>query len=147
VTAQLPTNLQANPRLSQWLRFSREGFVELSPGKVELGQGIVTALAQIAADETLQASGDSLEVVLRDHDGADDERAAAERVPFAGAALTAGDDVAQIVFGCRQLAIMSPLVRAAGEHADREQDEEDDELDDAVHRSALSSRRRPCRKP
>jgi nicotinate dehydrogenase subunit B len=51
VTAQLPTNLQANPRLSQWLRFSREGFVELSPGKVELGQGIVTALAQIAADE------------------------------------------------------------------------------------------------
>ena len=51
MTAQLPTNLQANPRLSQWLRFSREGFVELSPGKVELGQGIVTALAQIAADE------------------------------------------------------------------------------------------------
>ena len=25
--------------------------MELSPGKVELGQGIVTALAQIAADE------------------------------------------------------------------------------------------------
>src|SRR5262249_40360395 len=27
------------------------GFVELSPGKVEIGQGIITALAQIAADE------------------------------------------------------------------------------------------------
>ena len=51
MTAQLPINLKANPRLSQWLRFSNEGFVELSPGKVELGQGIVTALAQIAADE------------------------------------------------------------------------------------------------
>jgi CO/xanthine dehydrogenase Mo-binding subunit len=51
MTAQLPINLKANPRLSQWLRFSRDGFVELSPGKVELGQGIVTALAQIAADE------------------------------------------------------------------------------------------------
>ena len=51
MTAELPVNLKANPRLSRWLRFSREGFVELSPGKVELGQGIVTALAQIAADE------------------------------------------------------------------------------------------------
>jgi len=49
--AQLPINLQANPRLSKWLRFSRDGYVELSAGKVELGQGIVTALAQIAADE------------------------------------------------------------------------------------------------
>jgi CO/xanthine dehydrogenase Mo-binding subunit len=49
--AELPVNLKANPRLSRWLRFSRDGYVELSPGKVELGQGIVTALAQIAADE------------------------------------------------------------------------------------------------
>ncbi len=51
MTAELPVNLKANPRLSRWLRVSRDGFVELSPGKVELGQGIVTALAQIAADE------------------------------------------------------------------------------------------------
>ena len=35
----LPINLKSNPRLSRWLRFDREGFVELSPGKVELGQG------------------------------------------------------------------------------------------------------------
>ncbi|HZT46816.1 MAG TPA: molybdopterin cofactor-binding domain-containing protein, partial [Hyphomicrobiaceae bacterium] len=49
--AELPVNLKANPRLSRWLRFNRDGYVELSPGKVELGQGIVTALAQIAADE------------------------------------------------------------------------------------------------
>jgi nicotinate dehydrogenase subunit B len=49
--AELPINLKANPRLSRWLRFSRDGYVELSAGKVELGQGIVTALAQIAADE------------------------------------------------------------------------------------------------
>ena len=48
---QLPINLKANPRLSRWLRFDAEGFVELSPGKIEIGQGIVTALAQIAADE------------------------------------------------------------------------------------------------
>lgn len=47
----LPVNLAANPRLSAWLKFSRDGHVTLSPGKVEIGQGIVTALAQIAADE------------------------------------------------------------------------------------------------
>jgi nicotinate dehydrogenase subunit B len=51
VAASLPTNLQSNPRLSRWLRFSRDGYVELSPGKIEIGQGILTALAQIAADE------------------------------------------------------------------------------------------------
>ncbi|WJR76398.1 molybdopterin cofactor-binding domain-containing protein [Bradyrhizobium sp. NP1] len=48
---KLPVSLAANPRLSSWLRFSTEGEVTLSPGKVEIGQGIVTALAQIAADE------------------------------------------------------------------------------------------------
>jgi len=47
----LPVSLAANPRLSSWVRFSPEGHVTVSPGKVEIGQGIVTALAQIAADE------------------------------------------------------------------------------------------------
>jgi nicotinate dehydrogenase subunit B len=47
----LPVSLAANPLLSSWVRFSSEGHVILSPGKVEIGQGIVTALAQIAADE------------------------------------------------------------------------------------------------
>jgi len=49
--AQLPASLTTNPRLSQWLRFHRDGHIELSPGKIEIGQGILTALAQIAADE------------------------------------------------------------------------------------------------
>ncbi|MDA9493342.1 xanthine dehydrogenase family protein molybdopterin-binding subunit [Bradyrhizobium sp. CCBAU 11361] len=47
----LPVSLVANPRLSSWVRFTGEGRVEILPGKVEIGQGIVTALAQIAADE------------------------------------------------------------------------------------------------
>jgi nicotinate dehydrogenase subunit B len=47
----LPVSLVANPKLSSWVRFSPEGHVTVSPGKVEIGQGIVTALAQIAADE------------------------------------------------------------------------------------------------
>ena len=48
---KLPVSLAANPRLSSWLKFSSDGHVMVSPGKVEIGQGIVTALAQIAADE------------------------------------------------------------------------------------------------
>jgi CO/xanthine dehydrogenase Mo-binding subunit len=51
MTAELPINLAANPRLARWLRFDAGGFVEVSPGKIEIGQGIATALAQIAADE------------------------------------------------------------------------------------------------
>ena len=52
VAAQkLPPSLAANPMLSSWIRISSEGHATLSPGKVEIGQGIITALAQIAADE------------------------------------------------------------------------------------------------
>src|SRR5689334_412161 len=51
MTASLPGSLAANPNLSSWVRFTADGTVDLSPGKVEIGQGIVTALAQIAADE------------------------------------------------------------------------------------------------
>src|SRR4051812_27989481 len=49
--SKLPVSLAANPKLSSWLKFSAQGHVTVSPGKVEIGQGIVTALAQIAADE------------------------------------------------------------------------------------------------
>lgn len=47
----LPGSLRANPVLGQWLRVSPDGTVTIAPGKVELGQGILTALAQIAAEE------------------------------------------------------------------------------------------------
>ena len=40
-----------NPMLSRWIRLRPEGVVEICPGKVEIGQGILTALAQLAADE------------------------------------------------------------------------------------------------
>jgi CO/xanthine dehydrogenase Mo-binding subunit len=50
VTA-LPPTLAANPRLGDWVRIRPDGIVEIRSGKVELGQGILTALAQIAAEE------------------------------------------------------------------------------------------------
>ena len=48
--AAIPS-LAANPVLSAWLAFSPGGTVTIFSGKVEYGQGIWTALAQIAAEE------------------------------------------------------------------------------------------------
>jgi CO/xanthine dehydrogenase Mo-binding subunit len=47
----LPPSLAANPVLSTWVAFDEPGRVTVSVGKVELGQGILTAFAQIAAEE------------------------------------------------------------------------------------------------
>jgi CO/xanthine dehydrogenase Mo-binding subunit len=47
----LPLSLIDHPRLDQWIAFEAGGTVRIATGKVELGQGILTALAQIAAEE------------------------------------------------------------------------------------------------
>jgi len=47
----LPGSLQTNRRLDAWLAINADGTVTVFTGKVELGQGITTALAQIVADE------------------------------------------------------------------------------------------------
>ncbi len=44
-------SLAANPLPREWLDFSTDGIVTIRPGKVEYGQGVWTALAQIAAEE------------------------------------------------------------------------------------------------
>lgn len=49
--AKLPGSLETNRRISKWVSIDRDGTITITPGKVEIGQGIVTALAQIAADE------------------------------------------------------------------------------------------------
>ena len=46
-----PGSLHTNPRLSQWLSLAEPGVVRVFTGKVELGQGILTALQLIVADE------------------------------------------------------------------------------------------------
>jgi nicotinate dehydrogenase subunit B len=51
LTVDLPVDLTANPVLARWLDFSRDGEVTIRTGKVEYGQGIWTALAQVAAEE------------------------------------------------------------------------------------------------
>lgn len=50
-SARLPPSLNANRRLDRWVRINTDGTVTVRTGKVEIGQGIVSAMAQIAADE------------------------------------------------------------------------------------------------
>jgi nicotinate dehydrogenase subunit B len=49
--AALPATLAANPVLATWLDFAEPGVVTIRSGKVEYGQGVWTALAQVAAEE------------------------------------------------------------------------------------------------
>ena len=68
----LPLSLQQNPRLETWLRFEPDQTVRLSVGKVEIGQGVLTALTQIAAEE-LDISLDRVTILSGDTAEAPDE--------------------------------------------------------------------------
>ena len=48
---KLPGSLEANPRLDCWMGFSDDGYLTIHTGKIELGQGLLTALLQIVAEE------------------------------------------------------------------------------------------------
>ncbi len=63
--ARLPGSLNTNRALDGWIRINADGTVTIFTGKVELGQGILTALAQIAADE-LDVSLNRIEMVSGD---------------------------------------------------------------------------------
>ena len=51
MNAPLPGPLADNPRLDRWVSFPMPGKVIINTGRVEIGQGVLTAMAQIAADE------------------------------------------------------------------------------------------------
>jgi nicotinate dehydrogenase subunit B len=63
--ATLPGSLNRNRQLDAWLRINPNGTVTMFTGKVELGQGILTALTQIVSDE-LDVDPKRLEVVSGD---------------------------------------------------------------------------------
>ena len=60
--AVLPGSLNSNRMLDGWLRINANGTVTMFTGKVELGQGILTALTQMVSDE-LDVDIKRLEVV------------------------------------------------------------------------------------
>jgi nicotinate dehydrogenase subunit B len=84
----LPKSILDNPVLARWISFDRPGRVGLCVGKVELGQGITTALAQIAAEE-LEVSVDRIDSLPVDTDRSPDEAitAGSLSVEVSGAAV------------------------------------------------------------
>lgn len=65
VYQELPESLKRFPNINAWLEVMDDGRVRVFTGKLELGQGIRTAIAQVAAEE-LEMKLSGIEVVLAD---------------------------------------------------------------------------------
>jgi nicotinate dehydrogenase subunit B len=48
---KLPGPIRRTPELDRWLAFNEDGTITVATGKVDIGQGLSTALAMIAAEE------------------------------------------------------------------------------------------------
>src|SRR5438105_55599 len=85
---QLPGMLRDNPRLDQWVRFDTKGRVTVSTGRVEIGQGVLTAMRQIAAEE-LDVSPDRILLQTGDTELTPNEgyTAGSQSIQFGGVAL------------------------------------------------------------
>jgi len=99
--AKLPGDLNTNRGLDAWIRIDPEGTVTVFTGKVELGQGAVTALAQIAAEE-LDVSFGRIRMIAGDTARTPDEgfTSGSQSMEFGGTALRfAAAEVRQILVG------------------------------------------------
>src|SRR4051812_37390548 len=85
---QLPGMLRDNPRLDQWVQFDTQGRVTVSTGRVEIGQGVLTAMRQIAAEE-LDISPDRILLQSGDTELTPNEgyTAGSQSIQFGGVAL------------------------------------------------------------
>src|SRR6266702_2501409 len=93
--ATLPFSLRNNRRLEGWIRLEPDETVTVFTGKAELGQGILTALAQIAAEE--------LDVGF-------------EKIRMVGADTSQGPDE-QYTFGSQSVEQSGSAIRAASAEA------------------------------
>ncbi len=84
----IPPLLQTNPRLDQWVKFTAPGRVTVSTGRVEIGQGVLTAMLQIAADE-LDVAPARIDLQTGDTDLTPNEgyTAGSQSMQYGGAAL------------------------------------------------------------
>jgi nicotinate dehydrogenase subunit B len=91
----LPFSLRNNRKLEGWVRLEPDNSVVIFTGKAELGQGILTALAQIAAEE-LDVEFDKIQMVSADTVRGPDE---------------------QYTFGSQSIEQSGAAIRAAGAEA------------------------------
>ena len=87
-TPTLPALLASNPRLDRWVGFPSPGRVTVSTGRVEIGQGVLTAMLQIAAEE-LDVAPDRILLQTGDTDLTPNEgyTAGSQSIQFGGVAL------------------------------------------------------------
>ncbi|MDO9709950.1 xanthine dehydrogenase family protein molybdopterin-binding subunit [Paracraurococcus lichenis] len=98
---RLPGSLDTNRRLDAWLRIDPAGTVTVCTGKVEIGQGAVTALMQIAAEE-LDVSPARIRMISGDTARTPDEgfTAGSQSMEYGGIALRyAGAEARAILLG------------------------------------------------
>ena len=84
----LPPLLARTPRLDQWVGFPSSGRVVVSTGRVEIGQGVLTAMLQIAAEE-LEVAPERILLQTGDTDLTPNEgyTAGSQSIQFGGVAL------------------------------------------------------------
>jgi nicotinate dehydrogenase subunit B len=84
----LPAMLEQNPRLDQWVRFPGPGRVSVATGRVEIGQGVLTAMLQIAAEE-LDVAPERIQLETGDTELTPNEgyTAGSQSIQFGGVAL------------------------------------------------------------
>jgi nicotinate dehydrogenase subunit B len=87
-SSTLPPLLAANPRLDRWVGFPAPGRVTVSTGRVEIGQGVLTAMLQIAAEE-LDVAPERILLQTGDTDLTPNEgyTAGSQSIQFGGVAL------------------------------------------------------------
>jgi CO/xanthine dehydrogenase Mo-binding subunit len=87
-TPTLTGALAEHPALSQWVVFSGPGQVTIFSGKVEIGQGVLTAMVQLAAEE-LDVAAERIAIESGDTDRTPNEgfTAGSQSMQFGGVAL------------------------------------------------------------
>jgi CO/xanthine dehydrogenase Mo-binding subunit len=111
MNAPLPGPLKDNPILDKWVAFPAPGKVTINTGRVEIGQGVLTAMAQIASDE-LDVAMTRIVIHSGDTDRAPNEgyTAGSQSIQFGGVAMrqACADvralflDQAAIIIGCKR---------------------------------------------
>jgi nicotinate dehydrogenase subunit B len=114
--AQLPGSLQQTPLLDSWIRIDANGGVTVFTGKAELGQGIKTALLQVAAEE-IEVAFEELKLVTADTGLTADEKftAGSHSMQDSGTAIRhAAAQVREILIGeaARRLGVPAGQLRA-----------------------------------
>ena len=110
--SNLPFSLRNNRRLEGWIRIDPDGTVLVFTGKAELGQGILTALAQIAAEE-LDVELQTVRVISADTSRGPDEQYTygSQSVEQSGSAIRAASAEARGV-------LLAAAARRFGVHTD-----------------------------